>query len=123
MKRDARLNSSLYSDLDDYVSDSKTRFESLLGDLVEVPTVSMDPERKADIRRGGELARQYLGSIGARAELVETPGNPVVFGRLESGASDPTLTIYNHLDVQPADAADWHREPFSFFKEDGRYEG
>ncbi|HMG33572.1 MAG TPA: M20/M25/M40 family metallo-hydrolase [Blastocatellia bacterium] len=119
MNRDSRL----YSNLDNYVRDSKAQFESHLGDLVEVPTVSMDPDRKPDINRGAELAAQYLQSVGASAELVETPGNPVVFGRLEADPNDPTITIYNHLDVQPADASEWHRAPFSFYKEDGRYEG
>jgi acetylornithine deacetylase/succinyl-diaminopimelate desuccinylase-like protein len=112
-----------FEGLDNYIRDSRNEFESKLGQLVEIPTISMDPERKGDIRRGAELARQYLESIGARAEIVETPGNPVVFGRHEAGAGCRTLTIYNHIDVQPADPDEWHRTPFTFFKEDGRYEG
>src|ERR1044072_5661181 len=83
----------------------------------------MAPDRAPDIRRGAEVARQYLESIGAKAEIVETPGNPVVFGRIESGANNPTVTIYNHLDVQPADPSEWHKAPFAFFKHGDRYEG
>ncbi len=83
----------------------------------------MDPERKGDIRRGAELGRQYLEAMGATAEIVETPGNPVVFGRIESGPDNPTITIYNHLDVQPADPEEWNKAPFTFFKEGDRYEG
>jgi acetylornithine deacetylase/succinyl-diaminopimelate desuccinylase-like protein len=113
----------LYEHLDSYVKDSRGDFESRLAEIVEVPTVSMDPERVADCHRGAELARQYLESIGARAEVVETPGNPVVFGRIETAASNPTVTVYNHMDVQPADPEEWHKAPFTFFKEDGRYEG
>jgi acetylornithine deacetylase/succinyl-diaminopimelate desuccinylase-like protein len=116
-------NSKLYERLDAYINDSRKEFEEKLGQLVEVPTISMEPERQPEIRRGAELARQYLEGIGARAEVVETPGNPVVFGRLDSGANNPTVTIYNHLDVQPADPDEWHKAPFTFFKEDGRYEG
>lgn len=116
-------NPKLYEPLDSYINDSRIEFENKLGAIVEVPTVSMEPERQADIRRGAELARQYLESIGARAELVETPGNPVVFGRIESGADNPTLTIYNHMDVQPADPEEWHKAPFTFFKDGDRYEG
>ena len=118
-QEDARL----YEGLDAYINDSRTEFEDRLGEFVEVPTISMDPERKDDIRRGAELAKQYLEDIGATAEVVETPGNPVVFGRLEAGDSLPTVTVYNHIDVQPANAEEWHKSPFSFFKEDGRYEG
>jgi acetylornithine deacetylase/succinyl-diaminopimelate desuccinylase-like protein len=113
----------LYERLDSYVSGSREEFESKLAQLVEIPTVSMEPERAPDIRRAAETGRQYLESIGARAEVIETPGNPVVWGRIESGASNPTLTVYNHLDVQPADPEEWHKAPFTFFKEDGRYEG
>ncbi|HEX5735629.1 MAG TPA: M20/M25/M40 family metallo-hydrolase [Blastocatellia bacterium] len=113
----------LYEHLDSYVKNSRQDFESRLAELVEIPTISMDPERVEDCRRGAELASQYLESIGARAEVVETPGNPVVFGRIESGAGNPTVTIYNHIDVQPADADEWNRAPFTFYKQDGRYEG
>jgi acetylornithine deacetylase/succinyl-diaminopimelate desuccinylase-like protein len=116
-------NSKLYDDLDPYISGSRDEFESKLAQLVEIPTISMEPERASDIRRGAETARQYLESIGARAEVIETPGNPVVWGRIESGTNNPTLTVYNHLDVQPADPQEWHKAPFTFFKEDGRYEG
>jgi len=115
--------SKLYDRLDSYIKDSRNEFEDKLAEIVEVPTISMEPERKDDCRRGANLVRQYLESIGARADLVETPGNPVVFGRIEAGKSDPTLTIYNHIDVQPADPDEWHKAPFTFFEEDGRYEG
>ncbi len=112
-----------YKGLDSFIRTSREDFENKLGQLVEIPTISMEPDRKADIRRGGELARQYLESIGARAEIVETPGNPVVFGRIEKGASYPTVTVYNHIDVQPANPEEWHKAPFTFFNENGRYEG
>jgi acetylornithine deacetylase/succinyl-diaminopimelate desuccinylase-like protein len=113
----------LYERLDTYILDSRNEFEDKLAEIVEIPTISMDPERKDDCRRGAMLVRQYLESIGAQAEVVETPGNPVVLGRIQAGASDPTLTIYNHIDVQPADPDEWHKAPFTFFNEDGRYEG
>lgn len=116
-------NGNLYDSLDSYVQASRNEFESKLGELVEVPTISMEPERKNDCRRGAQLVTEYLESIGARAEVVETPGNPVVLGRIVSGANDPTLTIYNHIDVQPANPEEWHKAPFTFFNDNGRYEG
>jgi acetylornithine deacetylase/succinyl-diaminopimelate desuccinylase-like protein len=109
--------------LDTFIKDNRNDFENQLGELVEIPTISMDPERKPDIRRGAELARQYLENIGAQAEIVETPGYPVVFGRIETGANNPTVTVYNHIDVQPANPEEWHKAPFTFFKEGDRYEG
>jgi acetylornithine deacetylase/succinyl-diaminopimelate desuccinylase-like protein len=113
----------LYGGLDSFIRSSRDEFESKLAELVEVPTISMEPERGDDIRRGAEVARQYLESIGAKAETVETPGNPVVFGRIETGAGNPTVTIYNHIDVQPANPEEWHKAPFTFNKDGDRYEG
>ena len=113
----------VFQRLNSLARERRGEFEDKLGALIEIPTISMEPEHKPDMRRGAELARQYLESIGARAEIFETPGNPVVFGRIETGANNPTLTIYNHIDVQPADPAEWRRPPFTFFKENGRYEG
>ena len=46
-------NAKVYEGLDSYINDSRTEFENKLGQLVEVPTISMEPERKPDIRSGG----------------------------------------------------------------------
>lgn len=116
-------NTKLYEGLDSYVRDSRAEYENKLAEIVEIPTISMEPERAPDVRRGAEVARQYLETIGARAEVVETPGYPVVFGRIETGADHPTVTVYNHIDVQPANPEEWHKAPFTFYKEGDRYEG
>ena len=109
--------------LDQYISGVRNEFEDLLGRLVEVPTISMEPDRKPDINRGAELAAGYLRQMGATAEVVPTRGNPVVIGSLHRDPTWPTVAIYNHLDVQPADPEEWKRAPFSFHKQNGRYEG
>src|SRR5438552_2881734 len=79
-------------------------FEEKLATLVEIPSISMDPECTGDIKRCGEAAAEFLRGIGAKVQVVSTPGNPVVFGSLITDKNNPTVTIYNHLDVQPADA-------------------
>jgi acetylornithine deacetylase/succinyl-diaminopimelate desuccinylase-like protein len=112
------------SRLDSYVASVRQEFEEMLGAAVGVPTVSADPEHRSDIRRGALLALEFLKAARATsAEIVETRGNPVVFGRLVSGPENPTVTIYNHLDVQPAQEPEWVRDPFSFHAQDGRYDG
>ncbi|MFN0111222.1 MAG: M20/M25/M40 family metallo-hydrolase [Blastocatellia bacterium] len=116
-------NNSLYKNLDSYVRNSRKEFEDKLAELVEIPSVSSDPDRLPDIRRCGEVASQYLRDIGAKAEPVHTPGNPVVFGSLVTNPKNATVVIYNHLDVQPADPSEWHKPPFSFNKTGDRYEG
>ena len=113
----------LYQNLDNYIRNTRAEFEDKLATLVEIPSVSSDPERQADIHKCGETAAQYLRAIGAEAECVPTPGNPVVFGSLVTGKGNPTVTIYNHMDVQPADPSEWHKAPFTFFKEGDRYSG
>ncbi|MBP6820471.1 MAG: M20/M25/M40 family metallo-hydrolase [Acidobacteria bacterium] len=116
-------NNGLYKNIDSYIRSSRKEFEDKLAELVEIPSVSSDPARLPDIRRCGEVAAQYLHSIGAKAEPVHTPGNPVVIGSLVSNPKNPTVAIYNHLDVQPADPSEWHKPPFSFNKTGDRYEG
>ncbi|MBI4484119.1 MAG: M20/M25/M40 family metallo-hydrolase, partial [Acidobacteria bacterium] len=116
-------DSKLYDKLETYIAGVRPEFEELLAGLVEVPTVSMDPERKGDIQRGADVAVECLKRIGASAERVETPGNPVVFGKLEADSRFPTVIVYNHMDVQPAQEPEWRREPFVFGREDGRYLG
>lgn len=115
--------SKYLSSVDRYAADNRSKFEDMLGEIVEVPTVSMDPERKPDIRKGAELAQQYLKDFGARTEVCETSGNPVVIGRFSVPGAKRTVTVYNHIDVQPAQEPQWVREPFTFAKKDGKYFG
>src|SRR5512146_2256153 len=86
-----------------YADDSRGRFETALREIVEIPTVSVEPEHKEDMARGARYAADLLQSMGAKARVYETDGHPLVHGRFETGAGNPTVTIYNHLDVQPAE--------------------
>ncbi len=113
----------LYKNIDSYIRNSRQEFEDKLAALVEIPSVSSDPEHQPDIIKCAEVAAQYLRDLGAAAAPVKTPGNPVVFGSIVTGKDHPTVTIYNHLDVQPADPAEWNKAPFTFFKTGDRYEG
>src|SRR6266487_2390760 len=110
--------------IDSYLARIRNPFEDRLGHMVEIPTVSMDPAHKPDIERGAVAAAALLRECGASfAEVVPTSGNPVVVGEFKAGDSFPTLTVYNHMDVQPAQEPEWKQEPFKFRKEDGRYFG
>jgi acetylornithine deacetylase/succinyl-diaminopimelate desuccinylase-like protein len=116
-------NNGLYKDIDSYIRSVRTEFEDKLATLVELPSISSDPERQSDIKNCGETAAQYLRDLGANAESIKTPGNPVVFGSIMTGKNNRTVSIYNHLDVQPADPSEWHKAPFTFYKTGERYEG
>src|SRR2546426_3426729 len=114
---------SLYDNLDKYVEGSRPRFEEWLGRLVEIPTVSMDPARRDDMRRGAAVAVEYLTTLDAQATIVETGGHPLVVGGWIGNPAWPTVAVYNHLDVQPAIEPEWTREPVKFAVEGEHYYG
>jgi acetylornithine deacetylase/succinyl-diaminopimelate desuccinylase-like protein len=108
-----------------YATRSRSAYESWLKRLVEIPTVSSDPARAGDVARGAAAAAELIQSLGGRARVVATGGHPLVVATFPGPKGAPTLTLYNHLDVQPADRAaeGWRTEPFRFTVKDGRYWG
>jgi acetylornithine deacetylase/succinyl-diaminopimelate desuccinylase-like protein len=108
-----------------YAEDQRTLFEKTLKDFVETPSVSSEPERQPDIVRCAELAAKTIADFGGEASILETPGNPLVHGRFDGGATWPTVTVYNHLDVQPAsrESEPWNTDPFTFTTIGDRYFG
>jgi acetylornithine deacetylase/succinyl-diaminopimelate desuccinylase-like protein len=96
------------------VAELQTEFEQRLGALVGIPTVSMDPGRRGDMDACLALAGGFLREAGARVDVIDTGGFPLLLGRFIQDPKFPTVTIYNHLDVQPAEAADgWRTPPFA----------
>ena len=106
-----------------YVTEIRRRYEDLLGQMVEIPSISMDPAKAPDMRSMADVARQVLTDLGAEAQIVETGGAPIVSGGWMTGARHPTVTIYNHMDVQPAQEPEWKQAPFAFKNENGLYHG
>jgi acetylornithine deacetylase/succinyl-diaminopimelate desuccinylase-like protein len=107
-------------------SAARSSFEDLLREFVEVPSVSAEPERAKDLERVAELGAATIRRFGGAADLHRVPGgSPVVLGRFDSGPDHPTVTVYNHLDVQPASrkTEPWRTEPFTFTKEGDTYYG
>jgi acetylornithine deacetylase/succinyl-diaminopimelate desuccinylase-like protein len=95
----------------------------MLGQMVEIPSISMDPDHAVDTRRMASVAADFLKDMGGEVELVETQGHPVVTGGWTVGRHYPTVIVYNHLDVQPAQEPEWRHPPFAFRNEDGVYRG
>src|SRR4029453_9978708 len=99
----------------------RDEYEGLLRQFVETPTVSVDPAHKEDIRKGVDLTVETFRRFGGEVEVYEVGnGNPTVhavFGR-EKGL--PTVTVYNHMDVQPAskETEPWDTEPFVLTKKE-----
>lgn len=110
--------------LTDFAASQRSAFESKLKEFVEIPSVSADPARERDVRRAAERAAITVREFGGDAKILETGGHPMVHGRFNSNAKR-TVTIYNHLDVQPAsrETEAWKTDPFKFTKVGDRYYG
>src|ERR1019366_7812219 len=108
-----------------FARQNRSRFEGLLRDFVECQTVSVDPTKKAAIADGIKLATETIRAFGGSPSVHESGGNPIVSGKWGDDPSRPTVTVYNHLDVQPAskETEPWETEPFVFTKTGDRYFG
>src|SRR5688572_25445262 len=106
-----------------HITGLRAEFEEKLAALVELPSVSMDPGKKRDMEECAFLASRMLAGIGATATMIDTGGPPMVLGQIIRDPSFPTVTIYNHLDVQPADPAEWKTPPFTFTRDGDRWHG
>jgi acetylornithine deacetylase/succinyl-diaminopimelate desuccinylase-like protein len=101
--------------------------ERYLGELTEwiaCPSVSADPARKDDVRASAETAAARMRAAGLTGEVLETAGHPVAFGAWLGAPGAPTVLIYGHHDVQPADPLDlWTTPPFEAHVRDGKIFG
>ena len=97
-----------------YIQQHKDRFLSELLELLRIPSVSADSKYKADVRLAAEFICKKLKSAGADiAEINETAGHPIVYGEKIIDKSLPTILVYGHYDVQPADPLNlWDSPPF-----------
>src|SRR5688572_13778294 len=113
------------SSLTAWANSRRSEFEATLKQIIEIPSVSAQPDHKKDIDRGVEFAVQTIRRLGGEAEVLRTAGNPIVFGRFNDGGGGRTVTVYNHLDVQPAskETEPWENEPFIFQKKGDKYLG
>jgi acetylornithine deacetylase/succinyl-diaminopimelate desuccinylase-like protein len=106
----------------EYQKEHQQRFLDEMLELLRIPSISAKGEHKDDMRKCAELVRQRLLDSGCdRAEVMETAGHPVVFGEKVVDASKPTVLVYGHYDVQPADPLElWHSGPFDPVIKDGK---
>ncbi len=108
--------------MNSYIDQNKDRFITELIDLLKIPSVSTDASFKDDVNKAAEFVKDKLLEAGAdSAEVMETPGNPIVFGEKMVDPSKPTVLVYGHYDVQPADPIDlWDSPPFEPVIKDNR---
>src|SRR6185369_12526531 len=109
-----------------FAESHRDEFEGLLRQFVEIPTVSVDPNHLEDIKKGVELTVDTLERFGGKTEVYRAEkGNPVIHGVFGNDSNRPTVTVYNHIDVQPAskETEPWDTEPFVFTKKGDTYYG
>jgi acetylornithine deacetylase/succinyl-diaminopimelate desuccinylase-like protein len=106
----------------DYQSQNKDRFLDELLDLLRIPSVSADSKYKADVARCAEAVKEHMLKAGCdKAEVCATAGHPIVYGEKMIDPKLPTILVYGHYDVQPADPLNlWTSGPFEPVIKDGK---
>ena len=103
-----------------YLDENANRFLDELKEFLRIPTVSADPTCKPHMLRGAEFVRRQFASLGFRSEIVPTAGHPIVYAEWVKSPTAPTVMVYGHYDVQPADPLDlWTTPPFEPTIRDG----
>ena len=114
--------SAVSTDLDAYLSTHDARIQRELFDLLRIPSVSARSEHDADTARAAEWVAQSLRDAGLEASVHPTGGHPVVVGEWRgAGAGAPTVLVYGHYDVQPAEPLElWTSPAFEPTIRDGK---
>ena len=97
-----------------YIEQNKDRFLSELFDFLRIPSVSADSKFQPDMLSAAEYIKEKLLAAGLdKAEICPTAGHPIVYAEKIVNASLPTILVYGHYDVQPADPYElWDSPPF-----------
>ncbi len=110
--------------LEDYCNANRDAYLDELRAWIAIPSVSADPAHRGDVRACCERLVARMAAIGLEAQLLETDGNPLAFGQWLGAPGQPTVLIYGHYDVQPADPLElWESPPFEAQVRDGKIYG
>ncbi|MDA1184246.1 MAG: dipeptidase [Acidobacteria bacterium] len=109
------------NDVLDFINVHRDRYIDELTHYLAIPSISALPEHAADVRRAATWTAEALRTAGMQnVRLVETPGQPVVYGDWLGAPGKPTILFYGHYDVQPVDPLDlWTTPPFEATVRDG----
>jgi acetylornithine deacetylase/succinyl-diaminopimelate desuccinylase-like protein len=105
----------------DFINVNRERYLEELKALLAIPSISALPEHAGDVRRCAQWCADEMTRIGMQnVRLIDTPGNPVVYGDWLGAPGAPTMLFYGHYDVQPVDPLDlWESPPFEATLRDG----
>jgi len=105
-----------------YQENNGERFLKEMMDLLRIPSVSAKSEHKKDMSDCAEAVKKsFLDSGADKAEVMQTDGFPVVYAEKIVDKNKPTVLVYGHYDVQPAEPLElWHSKPFEPVVKDGK---
>ena len=112
-------------EIKEYIRENEERFLDELASLVRIPSVSAQPEHRADIDRCAARWCELLLAAGAdEARVIPSEGNQLVYAEKRVDPSRPTVLVYAHYDVMPPEPLDlWRTPPFELTVADGRVWG
>ena len=108
-------------DVVDFIHTNRDRYITELKQYLAIPSISALPAHAADVKKCAEWTADEMRRGGLQnVKLVETPGNPIVYGEWLQAPGAPTILFYGHYDVQPVDPLElWESPPFEATIRDG----
>ncbi len=105
-----------------FIQENESRFLDELFSLIRIPSISALPEHKDDMLRCANRWKDLLIAAGVdKAEVMPSNGNPLVYAEKIVDFNAPTILIYAHYDVMPAEPLElWHSQPFEPEVREGR---
>ena len=109
-------------DVLEYLGAHQAEYLEQMTEFLKIPSISTGNEHKADILKASKFVEKQLKSAGLKnVKQYPTKGNPIVYGEWLGAKEAPTVLIYGHYDVQPAEPLEkWHTPPFEPTIKDGR---
>ena len=107
----ATAHATIPADLKKFLADNDPRIHNELFEFLRIPSVSAKSDHNADTARAAEWVKASLDRIGVPAKIYPTAGHPVVVGEWRNAPGAPTVLIYGHYDVQPAEPLDLWTSP------------
>jgi succinyl-diaminopimelate desuccinylase len=106
--------------VEEFINSQAEQFEEDLCELLRIPSISTDPAYRAEMPRAATWVAQRFASLGFRAEVIDTPGHPLVYAESPRIEGAPTVLVYGHYDVQPVEPLNlWDSPPFEPTRRDG----